>query len=51
MALINLCMLASTVDACQYMCNNCLVLLTLGVVAIGVRTCASIFVKAKNYQS
>ena len=36
--LINLCMLASTVGACQYMSSNCLVLLALGVVAIGVRT-------------
>ena len=32
--LINLCMLASTVVAC----SNCLVFLTLGVVAIGVHT-------------
>ena len=36
--LIYLCMLASTVGDCQYMCNNCLVLLTLGVVEIGVCT-------------
>ena len=30
------------VGACQYACSNCLMLLTLGVVAIGVRTCASL---------
>ncbi len=30
------------VGACQYVCSNYLVLLTLGVVAIRVRTCSSL---------
>ena len=30
------------VGDCQYLCINCLLLLALGVVAIGVRTCVSL---------
>ena len=40
--MVLLCTFLASRCCCQYVCSNCLALISLGVVAIGVHTCASL---------